>query len=198
MSPVATSTNEQSDDALLKAADRLFYQRGVGGVSMAEIRDESGLSMRRLYQLYPSKSDLVATWLRYRHKAWMEGFVGEVDKRLGDGELAIDAIFSALAAWMTATGFRGCGFINTHAESNDLTHEHREIIRMHKRSLTDYLDRVTSNGDLLAVLVDGAIVQASIHAEAAPIESAGRAAMQFSANLSPTSPGRQAHEGGRP
>ncbi len=176
MSPAATIDDRTAGEALLTVADDLFYQRGVAAVSMAEIRDRSGVSMRRLYSLYPSKSDLVAQWLEHRHETWTAGFHQRVERRLANYDSAADAIFSALAEWMTETNFRGCGFINTHAEYAELTDAHRSIIRRHKRSLAEYLESLTPHGKALAVLVDGAIVQASIFADTEPIELARRAA----------------------
>lgn len=176
MSPAATIDAAGANLASLTAADELFYGRGVVAVSMAEIRDRSGVSLRRLYSLYPSKSDLVAGWLRHRHESWMAGYSGRVEGRLARGDEPVDAIFTALEVWMTETGFRGCGFINTHAESSELTDQHRSIIRDHKRSLAAYLDTLVPNGATVAVIVDGAIVQASIFCNTEPIQLARHAA----------------------
>lgn len=176
MSPAATLDRIEAAAAALRAADDLFYRRGVAGVTMAQIRDQSGVSLRRLYSMYPSKSDLVAAWLEHRHGVWMDGFSGHVTVRLDDGADPVDAVFSALEAWMIETGFRGCGFINTHAERSELTEEHRDIIRMHKRAVADFLETVTPLAPAIALIVDGAIVQAAIFESAEPIHVAQRAA----------------------
>ena len=65
MSPAATVEISQADVMLLETVDRLFYRYGVGAVSMADIRDTSGLSMRRVYSIAGSKSDLVSISTRY-------------------------------------------------------------------------------------------------------------------------------------
>lgn len=176
MSPAATIDEAGAACAALDAADELFYGRGIVAVSMAQVRDRSGISMRRLYSLYPSKSALVAAWLRYRHESWMAGFAERVERRLTVSDAPVDAVFTALETWMTETDFRGCGFINTHAESSELTDEHRSIIRDHKQSLAAYLDTIVANGATIAVLVDGAIVQAAIFSDPTPIHLARRAA----------------------
>ncbi len=176
MSPAATLDETEAEDASLRAADALFYSQGITAVTMAEIRDTSGVSLRRLYTMYPSKSDLVAAWLNYRHDTWMHGLEAQVSARLVDGEEPVTAIFGAVEAWMVATSFRGCGFINTYAEQSELTDEHRQIIRMHKHALADYLSTLTPSGAAIAVLVDGAIVQAAIFANTDPIHIAREAA----------------------
>lgn len=181
MSPAATLDDVSAAEASLHAADELFFERGVAGVAMAEIRDRSGVSLRRLYSMYPSKSDLVASWLHHRHHLWMKRFSDHVDRRLDQGDDPIDAAFSALEAWMTDTNFRGCGFINTFAESSELTDKQHEIIRSHKRALATYLGTLTPAAPEIAVLVDGAIVQAAIFGNAEPIHAARRAARVVSA-----------------
>ena len=170
MSPAATLTEADAERQALEAADDLFYARGVGSVTMGEIRDRSGVSLRRLYAMFPSKADLIAGWLRHRHTIWMDGFRADLQRALDQGAAPVDAVFDALASWMRATGWRGCGFINTHAASHELTDEHRRIIQDHKAALADELDRLVPNGRAIAVVVDGAIVQASIFDNDQPIE----------------------------
>ncbi len=176
MNPPATLEHREAEQASLLAADELFYNRGVAAVTMAQIRDRSGVSLRRLYSMYPSKSDLITAWLNHRHLRWMAGFQQLVEHRMTKGHDPIDATFAALETWMSTTDFRGCGFINTHAETSELTDEHRAVIRNHKRAVADYLLSLTPNGGALAVLVDGAIVQAAIFADPEPIRTAHRAA----------------------
>lgn len=175
MSPAATLSAADAELHALHAADDLFYSRGIGAVTMGEIRDRSGVSLRRLYALYPSKADLVAGWLAHRHTVWMDGFRSDLRRALDGGATPVDAVFDALASWMQTTDWRGCGFINTHAETNGLTDQHRRIIRDHKAALADELARLIPGGRAVAVIVDGAIVQASIFRSHDPIEL-GRAA----------------------
>lgn len=172
----STQTDAEVESLVLDAADSLFYIRGIADVSMSEIRDAAKVSMRRLYRFAPSKADLVSRWLRYRHAAWTTGFAQRIDDHVAAGATPVDAIFDALADWMTDTNFRGCGFINTHAESGELTPEHERIIRDHKTGLAHYLDEVAGNGRALAVIVDGAIVQASIFSNTDPVRHAHLAA----------------------
>jgi AcrR family transcriptional regulator len=177
MSPAATVEISKAEVMLLETADRLFYRHGVGAVSMADIRDNSGLSMRRVYSIAGSKSDLVSMWLRHRHETWLAGFSAQVGTQLSTGAEPLAAVFDALAVWMIETEFRGCGFINTHAESHDLTEQHRQIIRDHKTALASYLDTIVGRGAALTVLLDGAIVHASIYNSIAPIQLARDAAL---------------------
>lgn len=184
--PADTATDDRRD-AVLLAADELFYRHGIGAVTMADIRDRSGVSFRRLYSFFPRKSDLVAGWLTRRHDTWMAAFEHDIDDRIADGAAPVDAIFASLESWLVATEFRGCGFINTLAETGEVTDGHRAIIRAHKQALVDSLALHTDHPMALAVLIDGAIVQASVFASTAPVDAARAAAVALL-----DSPGRAA------
>ncbi len=171
MSPPAVIEPDVARAAALVAADSLFYARGVNDVTMAEIRDHSGVSLRRLYSMYPSKSHLVEGWLEERHSTWMADHSSRFDRLVVSGSDPIDATFGAIAAWLVDTEFRGCGFINTNAELGDLTDRQREIIRHHKTAVADRFERLFANGRAIAILADGAIVQAAMFESVAPVET---------------------------
>jgi len=176
MSPAATFTAGEASIAALAVADELFYNQGIATVTMAQIRDGSGVSLRRLYSLFPSKSDLVSAWLEHRHERWLTAFAEKIEQGREVGLTPVDAVFSALEDWMVDTDFRGCGFINTHGEVSQLTEEHLSLIRRHKVGVASYLDSVVPEGRALAVLLDGAIVQAAIFRSVEPIHVACHAA----------------------
>lgn len=167
--------------AVLRTADRVFYEHGVAGTGMAEIRDASGVSLRRLYGLYPSKRKLVAAWLETRHVTWMAWFTEDVERRMENGTGVVDAIFDTLAAWASTPGYRGCAFLNTAAEASEIDETHRRIIAGHKRDLIATLGRLLADGGApesettarnVGVLVDGAIVQSAVLGSLEPIEAA--------------------------
>lgn len=176
MSPAPTLSREDANAAILRAADELFYARGISAVRMAEIRDLAVVSMRRLYTLYPSKTDLITGWLEQRHVEWMAALRSGVSERVTGGASPSEAVFDDIEDWLTRTNYRGCGFINTHAERSDLTDEHRRIIQSHKQELDAYLTELIPDVVGLAVLVDGAIVQSSIFSSTEPVHSARLAA----------------------
>ena len=116
MSPAATIGDDEATRAILRAADDLFYARGIAAVTMSDVRDRSGVSMRRLYALHPSKSDLVAAWLTERHRTWMNWFTVTVDRHIATGTDSLLATFDALAEWIASPGYRGCAFVNAIAD----------------------------------------------------------------------------------
>lgn len=149
---------------------------------MAEVRDASGVSLRRLYRLYPAKPTLIASWLEYRHHRWLDWFDSEIDARVAAGHDVVDAVFNALAEWVEETNFRGCAFLNTLAETGDLTEEHRRIIGEHKHAISTRLADRLGSGDLFAVLVDGALVRSAALRSTAPIDAARTAAHLLTTN----------------
>jgi AcrR family transcriptional regulator len=181
MSPAATMSTDESRRAVLRAADELFYAGGITGVSVADVRDASGVSMRRLYTMYPSKRDLVAGWLADRHETWMAWFTTSVERHITAGADPVMATFDAIADWVSAPGYRGCAFINSLAETNEIDDSHRAIIAAHKRDLIEHLAHLASRGHpgapawlpaALAVIVDGAIVQCTVFAGTEPLDAA--------------------------
>jgi len=188
MSPAATMTMDTAQRVILDAADALFYERGIAGVGMSEIRDASGVSLRRLYSLYPSKRELVAAWLEDRHRRWMLWFTIAIDRHLAAGVHALLAPFDALSEWAVSPGYRGCAFLNSLAETTEIDDTHRAIIADHKRSLIDHLavlmarDHPESAAWLpaaLGVLIDGAIIQSTVFDTDEPIHAARRAASEL-------------------
>ena len=188
MSPAAVFTIEDADRLVLDAADTLFYERGISGVGMAEVRDASGVSLRRIYGLYPSKQDLVAAWLTDRHERWMRWFTETVDRHITRRTDPVLAAFDALREWTRSPGYRGCAFINAIAEPMEITEQHRTIVADHNRSLVRHLATLATRrqsrtpswfADALAVLIDGAIVQAAIFGNDGPITAARKAAARL-------------------
>jgi AcrR family transcriptional regulator len=186
MSPAATMDEATARTAVLRAADRVFYEQGVAGAGMVEVRDDAGVSLRRLYSLFPSKGDLLAAWLEDRHRTWMAWFLGAVDRRAARGAEPLLAAFDAIAEWARTPGYRGCAFLNTAAEATVIDERHRAIIASHKRELIAELTRFARAGDYrrpgslgeaVGVLLDGAIVQAAVLGSTRPVTAARRAAM---------------------
>jgi AcrR family transcriptional regulator len=188
MSPAATMSLDAARRSVLRAADELFYARGISGVVMSDIRDASGVSMRRLYAMYPSKSELVAAWLTDRHDTWMAWFTSSVERHVSDGADPVMATFDSVAEWVTAPGYRGCAFINSLAETSEIDDSHRTVIAAHKRDLVEHIARLASRDHpnapswfpaALAVIIDGAIVQCTIFGSTEPLEAARSAVLQL-------------------
>ena len=60
-------TLDASRDTIVEAADALFYGRGIQSVGMDDIRTAAGVSLKKLYSVFPSKESLVAAAVSYTH-----------------------------------------------------------------------------------------------------------------------------------
>ena len=174
------ATKEKTDlrVRILDTAAELFYREGVRAVGVDRISAESGVAKMTLYYHFRSKDELVAAWLRRRDEEWMTWLEGAAERRDGSRLLAV---FDALREWFDTPGFRGCAFINVHAELGWSNSAAAEIAAAHKRSLAAYLERLARTEGAtdpeglareLLLLVEGAIVTASIQRDARAADDA--------------------------
>lgn len=140
---------------------------------MDALREEAGISLRRMYRLYPSKDALVAGYLRWRDERWRTWLRQRVEQRAPQPSARPLAVFDALAEWFADEGFRGCALVNASAELGETIPAVHRQAEQHKRAVRAYLAELLreaghrkQNDDELAaelvLLIDGAIVQASI------------------------------------
>jgi AcrR family transcriptional regulator len=158
--------DETAQRRILSASDRLFYENGIRAVGMDAIRDASGVSLKRLYRLYPAKDRLAEAVLRGRADAFREALVAHA-ARHGSPREQILAIFDFLHDWFSEPDYRGCPFINAFGEA------HRggvmDSVADQKRDLERVLDDLVAAaggpatlGRQLLILANGAMVTAAI------------------------------------
>lgn len=165
---------ETARDRLLEHADRLFYGQGLQTVSVHDVRAASGVSLKRLYQCYPSKEALIAAYLANRDQRWRAELRDFVETAGETPTERILLVFDSLEAWFREPGFRGCAFINAFGELGKASPVIAEAARHHKAALYEFLLELASDTDVadpeqfarqLVILVDGAIVSASFTGE---------------------------------
>ncbi|MEV7343536.1 TetR/AcrR family transcriptional regulator [Streptomyces sp. NPDC093544] len=166
----------------LDAAEELFYGRGVQTVGMDDIRGASGVSLKRLYQLFPAKEQLVVAYLERRDIRWRQRLAEHVDRQ-GEPEQRVLAVFDWLGLWFAEPGFRGCAWINSYGELGATSPRVNAQVRAHKQAFKKYLADLVTDAELPAPLTDqlyllaeGAMVTAGITGNADPAEQAGEAA----------------------
>ena len=173
---------------ILDVADRLFYERGIAAVGMADIRDAAHVSLRRLYAIHASKRELVTAWLDDRHVRWMKWFTSAVNRHVADGVDPVLATIDAVGQWVASPGYRGCAFLNSIAETAEITDVHRSIVAAHKQSIFDLVTELAAAAHpdaptwlprAIAVLIDGAIVQCAVFGTNSAIAAAREAAAQL-------------------
>jgi AcrR family transcriptional regulator len=160
---------------LLEAAEELFYAHGVQAVGMDAVRERSGVSLKRLYQTFPAKNDLVEAYLLHRDERWRKSLRDFVHAR-GDDPLAV---FDWLENWFSEPGFRGCAFINSFGEFGEPAPGIAAAIHKHKAGVRAYLRGLVpdqSTADQLFSLMEGATVLAAITGDPGEANTAHEAA----------------------
>lgn len=155
---------------ILDAADGLFYAHGIQAVGIDRIRDAAGVSLRRLYQCYPSKAALVEAYLRRRDRVARAALAEYVDGVRGADEKVL-GVYDWLHGVIGQPGFRGCAFNNAFGELGPGSEQVANVVHQHKRALRDYFAALVTGAQIrdaesvtaqLAVLFDGAITVGSI------------------------------------
>ena len=165
-------TEETVREQILAAADELYYRRGYAAVGMDELRAAAGVSLRRLYALFPSKTDIVTAVLARKHAEWESGLTGAVVDAGADPRDRLLAVYGYLENWFCTDDFRGCAFINAFGELGGTNPEVATIVRDHKASFQAYMaDLVVAAGApaslaaQLSILAEGAQSTAAIAAD---------------------------------
>jgi AcrR family transcriptional regulator len=154
--------NSTARDRLMTTADQLFYSGGVRATGIDRIIAESGVAKMSFYRHFPSKSDLVVSFLADRHLRWMAWFSHAMERHGVAQDLG--AIADALQEWFQDPGFRGCAFINVLAEFPEAeAREHREAVA-HKVALQHEIERYCSPATAakVMILIEGSIVRAQM------------------------------------
>jgi AcrR family transcriptional regulator len=159
---------------LLDAAEQVFYARGIQAVNMSEVRAAADLPMRRMYQLFPSKDDLVVAFLRRRHDRMMaaiEDYVADVDPP----RLRVLAIFDYLDEWFHEPDFRGCPWMNVYGElgpTNPVVaaevHHHQRAFRALVTGIVAGSGYAPAVANAVYLLVEGSVATAAVQHAASP------------------------------
>jgi AcrR family transcriptional regulator len=103
-------------ERILKTASDLFYRFSVHSVGIDRIIAESGVAKMTFYKHFPSKADLVATYLRHKSAIWFQMLETATGRPGLSPQERILAIFDALEGPFRSPAFRGCPFVKGLAE----------------------------------------------------------------------------------
>lgn len=164
----ATLTEESMRGQLLDAVEQVFYARGIQAANMGELRDAAALPLRRIYQLFPSKDELIVAFLRRRHDRMMTAI--EVRVAAADSpEGRVLAIFAYLDGWFHEPSFRGCPWTNAYSELGPTNADVAAEVDHHQLAFRALVTRVVLDAgyglelaDVINLLVAGSIATAGI------------------------------------
>jgi AcrR family transcriptional regulator len=163
-------TGNETRDIILDVAEKLIYKSGIAATGMDLLVKTAGVSRKSIYRYFTNKEDLVVAALKRRDERWMLWFSTEVDKAATPAARLLN-LFTVLKGWFDSDGFRGCAFINTSGETGDPHDPVRQVAKLHKQKLLEYvtqlcIDQGVENPQGLArqvlILIDGAITVALV------------------------------------
>lgn len=103
-------------ERILKTASDLFYRFSVHSVGIDRIIADSGVAKMTFYKHFPSKANLVATYLRHKSAIWFQMLETATEQPGLSPVERILAIFDALDGPFQSPAFRGCPFVKGLAE----------------------------------------------------------------------------------
>ncbi len=94
---------------------RIFYTEGIHAIGVDRIIADAKVTRATFYRHFPSKEDLVLSYLREVHRLERGAIESAVTAAPSPSE-ALLAIAGAIVANIQSPGFRGCAFLNAAAE----------------------------------------------------------------------------------
>ncbi len=154
---------EQRREAILDAAEKIFFSKGMNQTTMDDIAEEAELSKGTLYLYFSSKEDLYLG-IAYRALSLLENMFVEAVKKHKKGIQQIKAIGEAYYRYS-----------KEHANYFNMI-LHYEISRMEKSISESIMDQCHQIGQKVMQVVSGAIqkgiIDKSIRANLDPVKTA--------------------------
>jgi AcrR family transcriptional regulator len=158
-------------ERILDTAYELFSNHGVRATGVDAIVEASGVAKMTLYRHFPSKDDLVVSFLERREERWTrEWLQAEVERRAETPSDRLLAVFDVFDKWFRTKDFEGCSFINVLLEIEDVTSPVHAAAVEHLATIRAFLRRLSQEAGLRDpdgfarqwhILMKGSIVAAS-------------------------------------
>ena len=178
-------------DRLLAAAAQLFHESGIQATGVESLIEAAGVAKATFYRHFPSKEDLVVTWLNDERTNWFKDVRTVAEERAASPAGVIPLVFETAAEWFEAEGHRGCPYLNVAVEITDPDHPALRVVRAFLDHMQEQLTSVAAAaglpepkaaGSQLQILLAGAISQSLAHHSAEPFRFAQEAATRLIAS----------------
>ena len=117
-------------ERLLTTASELFYAEGINNVGVNRIVSASRVTLATFYRHFPSKQDLVVSYLQRIHEHLVER--ANTLAASAHGRDLVAAFRSDVIAEIGHPDYRGCAFINAASEFEDPQSPVRRVVAEHR------------------------------------------------------------------
>jgi AcrR family transcriptional regulator len=125
-------------ERLLSTAIELFYAEGIHRVGIERIIAEARVTKATFYRHFPSKQELVLTYLESIHLAVADQLTDVCETSASPAD-ALRGFGEGVVAEIANPRFRGCAFINAAAEFPDTDNPVHQAVVRHRAWLEDTL-----------------------------------------------------------
>lgn len=178
-------SSQSPKDRILEVASALFLDQGFNRVGINEVIAKSGVARATFYRHFPSKNDLGRAVLAGAEARWIALLETNATAGKTPSE-RVRGIFRALAQYSEFMRFRGCAFLNMAAEFPDADAPERQRIKAIKLRQVELINTWLSavggpsdKGQVVLMLMDGALAEAAVQSSLEPIRDACAAAIQL-------------------
>lgn len=127
-------------DRILKTANRLFNEYGVYTVDIDRIISESEVSKRTFYKYFPSKGELISSYLESKDWLRFADLENHLLKGDQDPKQEILTVFDFLGDWFSEPDFNGCAFARGLSDfNNEETKPLRDQVLGHFKSWSEFV-----------------------------------------------------------
>ena len=137
--PARPQARSVARERLLTTASELFYAEGISNVGVNRIVSASKVTLATFYRHFPSKQDLVVSYLQRIH----EHLVERADQHAASaqGRDLVEAFRADVIAEIGHPDYRGCAFINAASEFEDPQSPVRRVVADHRQWYYERLRR---------------------------------------------------------
>ncbi|MFP3847073.1 TetR/AcrR family transcriptional regulator [Priestia filamentosa] len=126
-------------EAILKVAERLFYEHGFKGVGLKQIISEASVATMTLYNHFPSKENLVEEVLKQREERYWAYLDSHVEM---DSDSPFVLAVEAHGRWLKEQSYKGDMFLRAIEDYAGTNNDIENIARGHKFKLLKYLQKL--------------------------------------------------------
>lgn len=160
-------------------AARLFYGQGYNSTGINQIIAEAGIAKASLYAHFPSKVDLLKSYLKNTSISSNEVLRSIINQKQTPQEKVL-SIFDFLVEFSNETNFNGCHFLNIAAEIPQYNEEILSLIQAQKNKIRELFVEILEPihrealADELYILFEGALASSKVFKENWTIEATRR------------------------